>query len=385
MLKTLINPLKIIRNILSVKKNLETQKKIKVVQVSRHAFPACGGVEAVINQIAQNLLAKENFEQEILTCSNNYESEIINEIKINRCKYLFEFAANPISLSLIWKLSKVNTDIIHYHMPFIFGVIAHFIARPKYKKLVVTYHSDIIDYDKIMLPFWPLYKLFLAKTDSIHILSPNILDSSKFLQKYKDKCTVVPYGINLDSVKADEAKTKEIKNKYKDKKILFSMGRLVSYKGFKYAIDAIKYVKGDIVYIIGGNGPLEKELQQQIDDNNLSDKIKLLGRIPNEYVNSYYQACDIYLFPSIMPSEAFGIVQLEAMVCEKPVINTNLGTGVNYVSVHNLTGLTVEPENSKQLADAINLLISDEDLRIKFGKNAKKRVKKLCPVFSYYF
>ena len=106
----------------------------------------------------------------------------------------------------------------------------------------------------------------------------------------------------------------------------------------------------------------------------------MLDRIEDNDLDNYYKACDIYLFPSIMQSEAFGIVQLEAMKYSKPVINTNLGTGVNYVSIHKVTGLTVEPKNSDELANAINKLLNDDNLRETLGQNAKKRVKEVFDI-----
>ena len=130
------------------------------------------------------------------------------------------------------------------------------------------------------------------------------------------------------------------------------------------------------IYLIGGSGPLKENFENYIKENHLGNKVKLLGRIEDKDLDNYYKACDIYLFPSIMQSEAFGIVQLEAMKYGKPVINTNLGTGVNYVSIHNETGLTVEPKNSEQLANAINKLLNDDKLRETLGQNARIRVEK---------
>ena len=348
------------------------KQKIKITQVTRYAYPHIGGIEAVISQINDSL-PNDEFDKEVLCCSNTEKSSVENGVKYNRCKFLFEFASNTISPEFIWKLSKVDTDILHYHMPFIFAVIAHFLARPKYKKLYISYISDIVGYDKFMKPFWGIYKNFLNQADKIHILAPNMVESSKLLNQYKEKCVVIPQGI---SIKCDfnELKVQEIKNKYNDKKIIFSLGRLVKYKGFIYGIKAMKYVD-NAVYLIGGTGPLKKELQHYIQENNLEEKVFLLGHIPNEELNNYYKACDIYLFPSIMQSEAFGIVQLEAMKFGKPVINTNLGTGVNYVSIGGKTGLTVEPDNIEELSDAINSLLIDDDLRKIYGTNARKRVE----------
>ena len=351
--------------------------KKKITHVTRYAYPHIGGIEAVISQINDSL-PNEDFEKEVLCCSNIEKSSLENEVKYNRCKFLFEFAANTISPEFIWKLSKVDTDILHYHMPFIFAVIAHFIARPKYKKLYITYHSDIIGYDKIMKPFWFLYKKFIEQVDKIHVLSPNIIESSKIINPYKEKCVVIPQGINLKDNSNGE-KVSQIKAKYKGKKILFSLGRLVKYKGFIYGIEAMKKVDS-AVYLIGGSGPLKEYFENYIKENQLGNKVILLDRVDDKELDNYYKACDIYLFPSIMQSEAFGIVQLEAMKYGKPVINTNLGTGVNYVSIHNETGLSVEPKNSDELADAINKLLNDDNFRETLGQNAVKRVEEIFAI-----
>lgn len=362
-------------------------KKVKVTQVYRHAFPSVGGIEAVMKQISESLPTEE-FEQEIITCCNTEKSSIQNGVKINRNKYLFEFASNPISLSFIWELSKVNTDVLHYHMSFIFGVISHFIARPKYKKLAVTYHMDVVGYEKIMAPFWNLYDRFLDETDVIHVLSSQIIDNSPVLKKHKDKCVVIPYGVECPKY---EVFDKPLREKYKNKKILFSAGRLAKYKGFIYAIEAMKKVTDNCILLIAGDGPLKNDLQNYININNLNKKVKLLGQITDEELDLYYKNCDVFILPSIMTSEAFGIVQLEAMRFAKPVINTNLKTGVNYVSVNNETGLTVEPKNAQELADAIKLLINDDELRLKLGQNAKNRVIELFEIskirgkYSYFY
>lgn len=352
-------------------------EKTKVTHITRYAYPHIGGIEAVISQINESL-PNEEFEKEVLCCSNSEKTSVENDVKYNRCKYLFEFAANTISPEFIWKLSRVDTDIIHYHMPFIFAVIAHFIARPKYKKMYITYHGAIVGYDEVMKPFWGIYKYFYKIADKIHVLSPNIIESSKIIKPYKEKCVVIPQGIPTKNIFNNE-QAQKIKQKYPNKKILFSLGRLVKYKGFIYGIEAMKNVE-NAVYLIGGSGPLGEEFKKYIEENNLKKKVILLGRVRDEDIESYYQACDIYLFPSVMQSEAFGIVQLEAMRYGKPVINTNLGTGVNYVSINNETGLTVEPANSEELSKAIKTLLEDETLRKKLGKNARRRVEMLFDI-----
>lgn len=352
-------------------------KKIKITHVSRFAYPHIGGIEAVINQINDNLPDKE-FEKEVLCCSNIDKSSIDNNVKYNRARYLFEIFNNTISLSFLLKLSRVNTDILHYHMPFIFAVICHFIARPKYKKLYITYHAELCGYDKVMKYFWWLYKYFYKIADRIHVLSPNVIYSDKILTPFKEKCYVVPFGINT-SIR-DESSFNSIKEKYKNKKILLCSGRLVRFKGFQYVIKVMTSIDNAVLLIMG-DGKYRPELEQIVKENNLYEKVVFLGEISNKnYKNKIFEACDIFLLPSIQRTESFAIVQLEAMRHSKPVINTNLGTGVNYVSLDKETGLTVEPENIVQLTNAINKLLSNDELRMQYGQNARKRVEDLFSI-----
>ena len=354
-----------------------SDKKTKVTHVFRYAYPHIGGIENVINQINE-LLPNEEFEKEVVCCSNTDKSSFENGVKYVRCPYICEVASNNISLSFIWQLHKVNTDILHYQMPCIFAVLAHFIARPKYKKLFVHYQSDITVYPNLMKFFWGIYRKFLNMADKILVLSPGHISGSSFLQPYKDKCVVIPHGISLDYT-VDEEKVQELRNKYNGKKILFSLGRHVKYKGFIYALEAMKNIE-NAVYLLGGSGVLTPEFEQYIKENNLQDKVVLLGRVSDEDMDLYYEACDVYLFPSVGKTECYGIVQIEAMRHSKPVINTWLHNGVNYVSLDKETGLTVEPENSDCLVEAIKMLLNDDELRLKYGQNARKRVENLFDI-----
>ncbi len=351
-------------------------EKTKVTHITRYAYPHIGGIEAVISQINESL-PNEQFEKEVLCCSNTEKSSIEKGVKYNRCKYLFEFAANTISPEFIWKLSRVNTDILHYHMPFIFAVIAHFIARPKYKKLYITYHGAIVGYDKYMRPFWGIYKHFYKIADKIHVLSPTIINSDPILSENKEKCEIVPYGVDL-KLDYNQEEVNKIKEKYKNKKIILAIGRFVKAKGFSYLIQAMQNVEEAFLLIIG-DGPLKKDFESYINENNLKDKVILLGSISDKKTkNNYIQASDIFVSSS--QQESFGIVLLEAMRLGKPIINTNLGTGVNYVSINNETGLTVEPKDSEELANAMNKLIQDNSLSIILGQNSRKRVEN---IFSF--
>ncbi len=349
-------------------------KKIKITHVARFAKPRKGGIEAFI-EMFNKCIDKNIYDISVLCNSNSDKSSFDeNGVFFNRAGYFFEFASNTFSFDFLLKLSKVNTDIIIYHMPFIFAVLCHFTAKPKYKKMIVCYHSDIVGYDNIMKPFWKMYKNFLDTADIIHVQSPQMLESP-FIGEFKNKTAVIPY-LTDTNIKCNIQNVNKIKEEYHNKKIIFALGRLVKYKGFEYLIEAVKNVE-NAVLLLGGTGPLGKDFKTYINKNNLDAKVKLLGRVDDLVLQDYYEACDIFVLPSSMPSETFAVVQLEAMKYSKPVINTNLNTGVNYVSVDGETGLTVEARNPAQLAGAINKLINDDNMRLQYGKNARKRAENL--------
>ena len=159
------------------------------------------------------------------------------------------------------------------------------------------------------------------------------------------------------------------------------MGRFVNLKGFIYAIKAMKDIEGAIL-LIAGDGELKSYFETYIDENNLKDRVKLLGFVSNKKDKEFlFSNIDVMLMTSIK-TESFSIVQLEAMKYGKPVINTNLGTGVNYVSVDKETGLTVEPENVEELTNAIKELLNNDKLLLQYGRNARKRVEELFELTS---
>ena len=161
---------------------------------------------------------------------------------------------------------------------------------------------------------------------------------------------------------------------YKGKKIIFSLGRLVPYKGYKYLIDSARYLDDDYMILIGGGGPLKAKLTAQIEERGLQDKVKLLGFVKDEDVAAYFGACDLFCMSSVYATEAFGIVQIEAMSAGKPVVATKIpGSGVSWVNAHKESGLNVEPKDSEALADAfMHILESEEDYNA-FSEQAHHR------------
>ena len=132
---------------------------------------------------------------------------------------------------------------------------------------------------------------------------------------------------------------------------------------------------------IGGHGPLTSTLMQLARDLGLAERVKFVGFIPDPSTElPTYEACDVFCMPSVERAEQFGLVQLEAMYCSKPVVTTRLGTGVEYVTLDGETGLLVPPKDPHALADALRTLLADPALRARLGAAGQRRVEEVFSV-----
>ena len=238
---------------------------------------------------------------------------------------------------------------------------------------MITYHSDVVRQKLLGRAFDPFLHRCLKRADAIIVTSPQYLASSPYLRQYEAKCQLIPFGIDIEQYPlalTDEARA--LRDKYGEK-IVLSVGRLIYYKGFEYLIRAMRKVDGRLLII--GKGRLEEELKSLVAQKDLQAKVIFIGEAGEDEMLSYYQACRVFVLASIARSEAFGIVQLEAMGCGRPVVNTRLDSGVPFVSLDKITGLTVEPANSDALAVALETLLADNALQQKLGAAARKRVE----------
>ena len=150
----------------------------------------------------------------------------------------------------------------------------------------------------------------------------------------------------------------------------------MSYKGFQYLVEAAKYLSDDYIVVIAGSGPLQKSLLKKIKELSLQAKVFLPGRISDNEVVGYYEACRLFCLPSVMKTEAFGIVQIEAMSFGKPVVTSNIpDSGVPWVNVHAKSGLNVSPGDGRALADAIQEICDHEEIYSEYSSGALRNFK----------
>lgn len=290
------------------------------------------------------------------------------------CNKTKEIARTVFSIDMVRKLRKLsrNYDIIHIHHPDPMASLALFLSGYK-GRVVLHWHSDILKQKLLLKLYKPLQSWLLRRSDIIIGTTPKYINESPFLRKYISyKTDFVPIGV--DPVISDSNIVEQIKKRYKNRKIVFSIGRLVTYKGYDYLLDATKTLDDNVILLIGGKGPLYGHLQSRIKKEKLEHKVKLLGFLSNMEKNAYFEACDIFCLSSTLKTEAYAIVQIEAMSCYKPVVSTNIpGSGVPWVNKNGESGIVVEPHNPGALSSAINNLVRDEHLYNSLCMGARKR------------
>ncbi|MBO5026623.1 MAG: glycosyltransferase [Bacteroidaceae bacterium] len=351
---------------------------MKILQLGKF-YPVEGGVEKVMYDLMTGL-SESGVVCDMLCASNinGGRTMVINDYaRLMICRAWMKKAATMISPEMILLLHKIcrRYDIVHVHHPDPMACLALFLSGYK-GKVVVHWHSDICK-QKMLLKFYiPLQKWLLRRADVIIGTTPIYLEESPYLRGMSWKFACLPIGV--DAMSSTPEKVESVKRSFGGRKIVFSLGRLVAYKGYCYLVDAARYLSDDFVVLIGGMGDLKDELQRQIDRLGLNEKVKLLGFVPDELLSAYYEACDLFCLSSVQKTEAFGIVQVEAMSFGKPVVATLIPhSGVSWVNEHGVSGLNVQSKDSEALADAIMKITNDRKVYQTYSRNAFERYRNM--------
>jgi len=347
---------------------------VKILQVYKDYYPVVGGMENHIGILARGAAAR-GAEVTVLVTSPAHRTEIeeLDGVKVIKAGRLATPASTPISLALLSWMRRLEADITHLHFPYPWGEMAHLVWG-RSSKTVITYHSDVVRQRNLLRLYGPLMRRVLAKADRIIATSPNYVRSSPHLSKVAEKCTVIPLGIDLSPLlKAEQEDMEWLRQRYRPPLLLF-VGLLRYYKGLGYLIEAMKDIDARLVVV--GTGPMAQEWQALAARLGLAEKVIFEGRVEDQLLPAYYQACDLFVLPASHRSEAFGVVLVEAMACGKAVVSTELGTGTSFVNVDGETGLVVAPRDPPALSQAINRLLADDHLRTQMGEKARQRARR---------
>lgn len=370
---------------------------MKVLQLGKF-YPIRGGVEKVMYDLMLGL-SETGVNCDMLCAST--ENHPAGEIQINTFAKVIvvptklKLAATMLAPSLIWKLKKIvkNYDVIHIHHPDPMAALALFMSGYK-GKVVLHWHSDILKQKNLLKIYSPLQSWLINRADLIVGTTPVYVDQSPFLNHVKEKLNYIPIGV--EPIIARQDLVDKILEENRGKFLVFSLGRLVEYKGYEFLIKSAQFLEDNYKIIIAGKGPLFESLQNLIYELNVQDKVELLGFVSDELSHAYFQACDTFVLSSILKTEAFAIVQIEAMSCGKPIISTEIqGSGVQWVNQNGVSGIVVPPNNDRKIAEAIQLLATNnkkyeqlsEQSAIRYSTlfTRSKMVDKCVRLYEYLF
>ncbi len=344
----------------------------RIIHVYKDVYPPVeGGIERTIYHMAR--LTSDEFEPVVVTAARGARGcvrRIADHIEVIEIASMGRALSTPLAPGFVAALRRSRADLFHFHFPHPTGEAAFLLSGLK-TPAVVTYHSDVVRQRAALAIYRPFMHRFLNRMRIIMPTSERYLATSEILAPHKGRCRVVPLGLPPEDYDEAEA-TRMMSESYRAKwgKFVFFIGVLRYYKGLNILIEAMRQIPS-VNLVIAGEGPEEAELRARAAE--ISDRVHFLGRVDHPTAVALLRAAEVFCLPATLRSEAFGLCQIEAMLCGLPVVSTDLPTGVPEINRHGETGLIVPPGDPVALAGALQKLLGDLEQRRKMGESARIR------------
>ena len=354
---------------------------MKILHAYKLYLPDPGGIQTVMQTLIQGACDTDELNALVSRRVGLGSTEEDPCVNIHRTLSMGTFLAMPMAplYPLHFSFQARKMDIIDYHYPFPLVDLSVAMGLPDSTGLIIHWHADIIAQRRSLRIVKPIIERTLKRADRIIVASEQHIRYSPFLRKMEHKCEIVPFGIEVGQWTDLTEKQAHLVRIFSHKfpRMILCVGRLVSYKGIEYLIDAMRSIDGTACII--GIGPLELQLKNRVKAYGIEDKVHFLGKVNGATLKCLYHACQIFAFPSIAPNEAFGVVQLEAMACKKPVINTNIDSAVPTIARHEQEGLTIPPMDAGALEESISYLLDNPGVSEQYGQAGFDRVSQHYP------
>jgi rhamnosyl/mannosyltransferase len=350
---------------------------VRVLQFGRFWNEQHGGIERHVSLLGEGLAAQGVEVVNLVAATGRSGTDEAQGLyRLIRAPSFGEAYSMALSPALTWKALTLHRqkpfDIFHLHFP---DPLSHMTSMllPSNVRRVITWHSDIIRQKRLLALYQPLLSRITRQADALVAATQAHFDGSTQIPKDipTGRCHVIPYGLDYTPLELNArtaALRDQLRVRFQGQGLVFALGRHVYYKGFNVLIDALQHT--DAFLILGGDGPLRPQLELQATQLGVSHRILFTGHIPEEDLAAYFHACDVFCLPAVERSEAFGLVQLEAMACGKPVVCTQLNNGVNVVNIAGQTGFAVPARDPVALGQCLAQLLGNHALRLKLGAQA---------------
>lgn len=352
---------------------------MRIAHFAKYSFVRIGGMERHVG-ILTRALAAQGVDVTVFAYdpTGTFQANTVDGVKVEPVPTLIHLSSQSVAPALIARSRRLARDrpfdVVHQHWPDPFAHLAASLVpgRPAH---VVSWHSDIVR-QRVLRPLYrALAPRILARPDALigatkaHLRSAQIDCFAPPERRY-----VIPYSIDTAPFNPTSKLTRNaqaLRSQFGGAPLIFALGRHVYYKGFEILIRAMARIPA--ILLLGGEGPLTPHLRKMAVG--IGARVEFLGTITEDLLPVYYHACDAFCLPSVAQTEAFGLVQAEAMACGKPLVNTALGNGVNELAPHDLCALTVPPGNDAALADALLRILNEPGLGSRLGTAGRERVR----------
>jgi L-malate glycosyltransferase len=352
---------------------------MKVCMVG-HFPPHLGGIASYTHLLAQALQKRGDevfvvtYPHEDIQNIDGIHVEAASTPNIKGLRGLF-FVLNG-ARKVMHMVRENDIDIIHAHYLFPPGMAGLIGAMVTGRTFYVTLHgSDVFLLSSHKL-LRPLLRLILQNAAGVFVVSDAVKEEvlRMNIPGLEDKIRVTWNGVDVERFHPDQRSSfRHETNILEDEALILFVGNLVHQKGVKYLLMAKKLMKEDAKLVIVGGGPLLNDLKGMMEYEQI-ENVTFIG--PRKDVDEIMPAADVAVLPSL--SESFGIALLEAMACEKPVVGTNVG-GIPEL-VNDEVGILVEAQNPVALAEALDKLVGDKQLRDEMGKKGRQQALKFAEV-----
>jgi rhamnosyl/mannosyltransferase len=365
---------------------------IRVVHLGKYYPPSSGGIETYTQTLAQSQ-ADLGADVEVVVVNHvtaggrdatfdclartavSEETEgPVRITRVARWANIGKLDVAPELLRVVHRILRRPPTVWHLHVPNVTMMLA-IIASPRIRPLVITHHSDVVRQQLLGRVIRPLERAVYRRASRILPTSPSYIDGSELLRRFEDKLTVLPLGVDQASIREPSTAALAAAERLRTElpgPIWLCVGRLIYYKGLRVALAALRDVPGTLLVI--GSGPMAGELKVEAERLGVADRVVWHGTAADDSLVAAYHVATALWFPSIARSEAFGLVQIEAMAAGCPVINTSIpGSGVAWVCRHEREGLTVSVNDPHELGAAAKRLLTEPGLRERLGRAGRVR------------
>ncbi|MGJ7921372.1 glycosyltransferase family 4 protein [Neobacillus sp. LXY-4] len=375
--------------------DIQKMKSKQSILILTWEFPPniIGGLARHCYGLAKSLV-KEDCEIHVVTTKlhNTPSTENVEGINVYRITPLHEQEPNfltwigGLNLAMIEKVKQLSINnqfsIIHAH-DWLVGTSALMLKEELKVPLIATIHS--LEHGRNNGIYTDTQRFINEKERQLINGADQLIVCSEYMREElhqvfavkKEDIAVIANGIDQDVSVTNEVESLDYLPINPNKRLVFSIGRLVKEKGFETIIEAVPDLlkkNPDLYFIIAGKGPMLSEYERMIADNGLENDVFLVGYVGDAERNKLFDQCELAIFPSLY--EPFGIVSLESMIFGKPTIVSKTG-GLKGIIKHMKTGLFMNPGDKDSLVEQVQFLLDNKQFADKLGGNGRQIVQRL--------